>query len=469
MKIQGLKKIVMLCTALTLTATLAACSTQKAPEKTQEGYTVATMKDVEKGLKDEKTVVIDARSNNEYIGWALNGAKRGGHIKGATDFSASWLTSEYDDKKNLEGDTRQDVLKYTLENKKITPDKNIIIYDTNKKDSKNVAKYLMDKGIKNISIYDANEWINSNKDMDSYKNYAKLVPASVVKDLTDGKTVENIDNKNLVIVDVRWGNSKESGYLDGHIPKAVHVNTDSFEPPHAYVDGIEEWRLTDDKSLVKLLLDNGITSETTVISTSPEPMAASRFAVICEYLGVKDVRVLNGGLVDWKAQGYELDKTDVKPVAQADFKASYPKNPKLITTMAQLKEKLNKKEDFNLVDNRTIEEYEGKVSGYSYHKKMGRIPTAKYGLAGKKNSSSMCYYRNIDKTIRNATEIQDMWKQNGIDTTKNMTYMCGSGWRAAEVLWYAQVMGFEDVSLYSDGWIAWSNEKNPSETGAVEK
>ena len=43
--------------------------------------------------------------------------------------------------------------------------------------------------------------------------------------------------------------------------------------------------------------------------------------------------------------------------------------------------------------------------------------------------------------------------------------MCGSGWRAAEVLWDAQVMGLTDVSLYSDGWIAWSNEGNPYITG----
>lgn len=32
-----------------------------------------------------------------------------------------------------------------------------------------------------------------------------------------------------------------------------------------------------------------------------------------------------------------------------------------------------------------------------------------------------------------------------------MSFMCGSGWRAAEVLWDMRVMGYENISLYSDG------------------
>ena len=44
--------------------------------------------------------------------------------------------------------------------------------------------------------------------------------------------------------------------------------------------------------------------------------------------------------------------------------------------------------------------------------------------------------------------------------------MCGSGWRAAEVLTYANVRGYDNSALYSDGWIGWSNDaSNPVETG----
>ena len=79
------------------------------------------------------------------------------------------------------------------------------------------------------------------------------------------------------------------------------------------------------------------------------------------------------------------------------------------------------------------------------------------------------YFRNIDNTMRNFDEIVALWKEAGIDLDNNLSFMCGSGWRAAEVLMYANVYGLKDVSLYSDGWIGWSNNpSNPVETGETE-
>lgn len=439
---------------------------EKSDKKAESKYETVTTDDLKSALKDEKAVVLDARLNDAYNGWAIDGAKRGGHIPGAKDFSASWLNCEYDDKENLEGETREEVLKEAIENKGISADKKVIVYDTNGKDAIEVANYLTEKGIKNIYTYDANEWINDESlDMESYPNYKMLVPASVVKEITDGKVPEGFTkSKDIKIVDVRWGDNKESGYLDGHVPKAVHINTDSFEPPKEYVKGIEEWRLADDQTLVKLLLDSGIKAGDCVISTSPEPMAASRFAVICKYLGVEDVRVMSSGLVGWNQAGYELSKEDIKPVAEKEFGVEVPANPDWIDTIEEVKEQLNTP-DYTLVDNRTKEEFIGKETGYSYHKIAGRIEGAVFGYAGKKNSSSVSYYRNIDKSMRNADEIKAMWDECKIDTNKRLAFMCGSGWRAAEILWYSKVMGLDKTTLYSDGWIRWSNEGNPYVTG----
>ncbi|MDD7362544.1 MAG: rhodanese-like domain-containing protein [Peptoniphilus sp.] len=467
------KRISLLLAVLMLATLLASCANTGGDKANNSGnkteakdVKVAETKDVEAALEDDNSLVLDARSNDQFNGWALDGDKRGGHIEGATDFSAYWIMGEYDEKDNLEGDSREDVLAYTMKNKDITPDKTVIVYDTNDKDAKVVAKYLEEKGVKDVSVYNAKEWIDDDsKELVSNPNYELFLPPEKVMELTEGKEVEPIkDSKNVKIIDVRWGDEKESGYLDGHIPGAVHVNTDSFEPPKAYVDGIEEWRLTDDDSLVKLLLDNGITHDSSVVVTSPEPLAATRFATICRYLGVEDVYVLNGGFVNWQNKGFELSKDSVKPEKVADFGAEYPANPDVITTIPELKELL-KDDNFNLVDNRTWEEYIGESSGYSYHDKKGRIPGAIFGYAGKNDSSSMSYYRNLDKTIRNIDEIRAMWDKQGIDTSKKTVFMCGSGWRAAEVYWDARVMGLKDISLYSDGWIAWSNEGNPSETG----
>ena len=42
-------------------------------------------------------------------------------------------------------------------------------------------------------------------------------------------------------------------------------------------------------------------------------MAAYRVAAVLSYIGVEDVRVLNGGLAAWTGAGYEVETTSNKP------------------------------------------------------------------------------------------------------------------------------------------------------------
>lgn len=144
-----------------------------------------------------------------------------------------------------------------------------------------------------------------------------------------------------------------------------------------------------------------------------------------------------------------------------DFGAQTPANPDRIDTQEETADFLENRDRYVLIDNRTEEEFKGESTGYSYHDKAGRIEGAVFGYAGKKNSSSMSYYRNIDKTMRNGDEIIAMLEGQGINLTHHLAFMCGSGWRAAEVLWDMRVLRYDDVSLYSDGWIGWSNAGRP--------
>ena len=57
----------------------------------------ATAEQVQEFMKDsdENTVLVDARPQESYSGWALEGAANGGHLKNAALFSARWLDCEY--------------------------------------------------------------------------------------------------------------------------------------------------------------------------------------------------------------------------------------------------------------------------------------------------------------------------------------------------------------------------------------
>ena len=450
--IKKLSKKASLLSALVLTMALfGGCSNEKENKEVAdiEVKTIAT-KELQDKLSDDSWVVVDTRINDAFNGWKLDEVKRGGHIKGAVDFSANWLTVDSKDKEKT--------LDKALETKGIEKDKNIVLYDANGIDAKEVANYLSEKGYKNLYTYNVADWAKDESlPMESYENYEMIVPATIVNDILDGKKPETFENsKNIKIVEASWGEESEA-YSKGHVPTSVHINTDTVEPP-------PQWMLASDEDLAKFANDYGFTKDDTIIVTGPDVMASYRVAVVLRYIGINDVRVLNGGNDAWTSAGYELETKSNKPVAGNDFGATIPANPDLIDTQAELKEMLKDSNNV-LVDNRSWDEYIGKISGYSYHDKKGRIPGAVYGYAGT-SATTLEDYRNIDNTMRNAGEIKALWKDAGIDTNKHLIFMCGSGWRAAEVLTYANVMGFDNASLYSDGWIGWSNDtSNPTETG----
>ena len=433
---------------------------EPAEEKAEELPTVElesmSAEDFKAALEDENTLVIDTRTNDQFNGWAMGEGDLAGHIKGATDFSYRWLNSEYDEEGNLEGLTREEVLTEALEVKGITADKNIVLYDTNGEDAGKVAAYLQSKGIENVAYFNAKDF---DGEVVRYANYSKILPPTVVKDYIDNGKAETLEEgKKYFIFNVSWGEVDQSGYLDGHVPTAIHVNTDWFEPEEL------GWMLDSDENLFKLMNKLGITKEDGAIVTGPEPMAATRFATILSYLGVSDVRYMNGALVNWKGYGFELETENNEPTANEDFGTDTPLNPELIINQDRMAEILEKEMDkFQLCDIRTREEFVGKSTGYSYHDKMGRLDQSIYGWAGiNENSSSMYYYRNVDKTMRNGAEILAMMKGSGFDLAKPIITYCGSGWRAAEVVVYLQALGHEGDALYSDGWIGWSNNERPA-------
>ena len=60
--------------------------------------------------------------------------------------------------------------------------------------------------------------------------------------------------------------------------------------------------------------------------------------------------------------------------------------------------------------------------------------------------------------MKPAADILKMWDELGIDyKNKHLIFYCGTGWRAAECLIYAEVIGLKRVSLYDGGWFEWTS------------
>ena len=423
----------------------------------ESGFTSMTTIEVDTVRKNPAWVIVDTRLNDAFNGWKMDGVARGGHIQGGVDFSANWLKAKQD---NLPG-----LLQEILETKGISPEKHVVLYDANGEDAKSVANYLKGKGYTKLYLYDIRQWAaESHLPMEKYENYQRILPAFVVKDINDGKRPESFEeSKRIKIVEASWGEEKTS-YAKGHIPGSFHVNTNRIEPPTTSAPIM--WKLADRETLAAFALEFGFTKSDTVIVTGEEPLAAYRVATVLRYIGVDDVRVLNGGNLSWTMAGYKLETDRHDPVATVDFGGVIPGNPDVIDTMDETRAGLLTPDAFVLLDNRTWEEHIGQSSGYSYHDKKGRVPGAKFGYAGKKNAYGLEYFRNPDKTMRNATEFLALWQEQGIDTSKHLSFMCGSGWRVAEIYYYADTYGLKNIGIFSDGWIGWSNDpENPIVTG----
>lgn len=65
--------------------------------------------------------------------------------------------------------------------------------------------------------------------------------------------------------------------------------------------------------------------------------------------------------------------------------------------------------------------------------------------------------------MRSGVELLKMWEQLGIDYKfKHLVFYCGNGWRASEVMFYAELMGLYRISMYDGGWWDWTSTGNNS-------
>lgn len=143
---------------------------------------------------------------------------------------------------------------------------------------------------------------------------------------------------------------------------------------------------------------------------------------------------------------------------------SIPAQPQLMLDMEQARGLLHR-QDASLVSIRSWPEFIGTTSGYSYIKPKGEIAGARWGHAGS-DSTHMEDFHNPDGTMRSADDITAMWKAWNIKPEQQVSFYCGTGWRASETFMYARAMGWKNVSVYDGGWYEWSSDpKNPVATG----
>lgn len=423
---------------------------------------------------DKNTLLIDARPQENYSGWALEGAAYGGHLKNAILFSSRWLDCEYS-----RSASREAYLKRALETQNITQDKQIIVYDYRGDQALKVGKYLTTRGFKDVAVFQAKQLIDKGEGLVSYKNYQRFIPTEFVKNVSDIKTgktnalnkeVEALLGNNLdkvVLVDVGWGNAKGSSYFSvGHVPGAVHINTDCYERPRVYLPEkrsqyAKEWRLIPLEEFRDTVCPQyGITKDSIVIVTGTTTQPLGRLGFMLRSLGVK-VYVMSGALTAWQYNGYELDtdySTLVFPRSVEEFGSDKIENPDEILWMDDIKAILSGEKEGQVADNRNLNEWKGEYSGYSYHDLAGSIEGSVHCQHISEQEGD--YFENVDSTPRTQAEYKKYLEQNDLDASKCIAFFCGDSWGAAMISYWCQSVDLNNIKQWGNGWIPWSNEGN---------
>lgn len=420
--------------------------------------TVSTL-EMKKALSAAELSIIDCRPVDAYNGWCMKNEQRGGHIPGARSLPYKW--TNYLDWIEI------------VRSKEIVPQHKIIIYGYIKAEIEQVAEMFLQAGYKHILLYYdfLNEWVqNAGMPMESLSKHKNLVSPQWLYELTRTGNAPKYSNDKFLVCHSHYQNPGD--YEKGHIPGSIALDTNSLESQ-------ETWNRRTPKELEKTLLESGITSDTTVVlygrfanpkneddfpGSSAGHLGAIRCAAILLYAGVKDVRILNGGIQSWIDEGYPVTSQESIKEPAARFGADIPGKPEIFVDTPQAK-KILADDNKNLVSIRSWPEYIGEVSGYNYIEKTGRIPGSVFGNCGT-DAYHMENYRNLDHTMREYHETEKLWAEVGITPDKKNAFYCGTGWRGSEAFMNAWLMGWPDVAIYDGGWFEWSSDpKNPVEKG----
>jgi thiosulfate/3-mercaptopyruvate sulfurtransferase len=281
----------------------------------------------------------------------------------------------------------------------------------------------------------------------------------------------HLNDPGICVVDVRWGVRYEGGrgisfddrdgYLAGHIPGAVFVGmiADLSDPSHPVPD-----MLAPAPQFSEVMGRLAIRNDTLVVAYDNMglPLASARLWWALSYYGHDRVRVLDGGLRDWRSEGRPLS-TDIPAPNPVQFVAC--PRPAWLARKEDVVAALGESSTV-IVDCLTAELYRGGGERHLWGERSGHIP-------GAVNVPSLV---NIDPAFASATAAERLqllasgrsfrfgpaetlhryYQSAGVTPDRKVITYCGRGFAGACGLLALKHLGYEDVQLYDGSWAEWS-------------
>lgn len=246
----------------------------------------------------------------------------------------------------------------------------------------------------------------------------------------------------------------EEDYRAAHIPGAVFFNVNTIAAPddprpHMFPDAE---RFTRDVSAL------GISSDDTVVAYDGGGwVAGPRAWWMFLSFGHPNVKVLDGGMLKWRAEGRPIESGEVRP-KPGSFKAKL--DPNRIRSREQLVDNLETRKE-QLVDARPRPRFEGTVSEAWPGRRSGHIP-------GSRNVPYADLFDPKTGAMKSLDELRKAFASVAVDMSKPIVTTCGSGVSALVLTLALYRLGVRGTALYDGSWAEWGLPDGPPiATGAA--
>ena len=248
----------------------------------------------------------------------------------------------------------------------------------------------------------------------------------------------------------------ERVYREGHISGAHFANLDiDLSGEKNGKNGRHP--LPSPAAFTAFLARHGVTNTSTIVAYDDVGgQFASRLWWLARWVGLNQVRLLDGGIQKWLADGHPLSR-DV-PVPKPTPLLGHA-DPLLLLGADEVESRLNDDAAMILIDARAPERYRGEVEPID--PVAGHIPGA-YNRFYKENL-------NPDLTLRTEDELRAAFgNMLGGVPAERVVHQCGSGVTACANIFAMEYVGLKGSKLYAGSWSEWvSDTSRPVVTGAA--
>ncbi|HEX9214541.1 MAG TPA: 3-mercaptopyruvate sulfurtransferase [Bradyrhizobium sp.] len=236
-------------------------------------------------------------------------------------------------------------------------------------------------------------------------------------------------------------------YLAAHLPGAVFFDVDAVSDhsnplPHMFPSAEQFGR-----DVGHLGIGN---ADTVVLYDAGGWVAAPRAWWMFLSYGHSNVRILNGGLKKWRAEGRATESGEVKP-KPATFKASY--DAKRVRSMQQLIANVESRAE-QVIDARPAERFEGRAAEPRAGIRSGHIP-------GARNVPYAGLFNAATGEMKPLDDLRAAFASAGVKLDAPIVTSCGSGVSAGVLTLALYRLGIADTALYDGSWSEWGQEKGP--------